>query len=254
MKAGRKEKIESLLRLSHELGRPDRSMAILGEGNTSARLTDDRFLVKASGSSLSVLRRPDIVECKASILLQLLQRGRATDSAIESALLASRVDSRSKKPSVEALFHAFCLSLPEIEYVGHTHAIAVNQILCSPRAKEFAEKRIFPDEIVCCGRASVLVPYTDPGFLLAKRIRLRTNAFIRTYRLIPRVILVENHGILTLGRSPEAVLAAMLMAEKAALIWLGAAAHGGPTFLSKRDVDRIAERSDEHYRQRALNI
>ncbi len=254
MKARRKEKVESLLRLSHELGRSDRSMAILGEGNTSARITDDRFLVKASGSSLSTLRRQDIVECKASILLPLLTKSQVTDSAVESALLASRVDPRSKKPSVEALFHAFCLTLPGIEYVGHTHAIAVNQILCSPRAREFAEKRIFPDEVVCCGGASVFVPYTDPGFLLAKNIRARTNAFIRKYRSIPRVILVENHGILTLGRSPEAVLAAMLMAEKAAWIWVGAVVHGGPTFLSKRDVDRIAKRSDEHYRQRALNL
>jgi ribulose-5-phosphate 4-epimerase/fuculose-1-phosphate aldolase len=68
------------------------------------------------------------------------------------------------------------------------------------------------------------------------------------------VILLENHGIITLGRTPAAVLAAMLMAEKTAAIWVGAAMLGGPKFLSPQDVQRIAGRSDEHYRQKALNL
>jgi ribulose-5-phosphate 4-epimerase/fuculose-1-phosphate aldolase len=68
------------------------------------------------------------------------------------------------------------------------------------------------------------------------------------------VILIQNHGIITVGRTPESVLAAMLMAEKAATIWLGAACLGGPTFMSPADVDRIANRLDEHYRRRSLNI
>ena len=46
----RKEKLPALLRLSHELGNLQRPLAILGEGNTSARLDDRTFLVKASGS------------------------------------------------------------------------------------------------------------------------------------------------------------------------------------------------------------
>ncbi|HEX9829693.1 MAG TPA: class II aldolase/adducin family protein, partial [Bacteroidota bacterium] len=201
MQKSRAEKIGNLLKISHELGRSDRGMAILGEGNTSARLSADRFLIKASGSNLSTLQRRDVVECNSNVLLSLLKKNRQTDAAVESALLASRVDRRSKKPSVEALFHAYCLTLPGVEYVGHTHAIAVNQILCSPRAGEFAVKRIFPDEIVCCGPASVFVPYTDPGFKLAQRIHLLTKTFIKRYKTIPRVILMQNHGIITLGRS-----------------------------------------------------
>jgi rhamnose utilization protein RhaD (predicted bifunctional aldolase and dehydrogenase) len=144
--------------------------------------------------------------------------------------------------------------LAEVEFVGHTHAVAVNQILCSPRAAEFATERIFPDEIVYCGSASVFVPYTDPGLRLAQAIRDRTSAFIKNHKQVPRVILLENHGIITLGRTPSAVLAAMLMAEKTAAIWIGAAMLGGPKFLTPGNVARIAGRSDEHYRQRALNL
>jgi rhamnose utilization protein RhaD (predicted bifunctional aldolase and dehydrogenase) len=254
MKTDHQKKLTTLLELSHELGREDRQMAILGEGNTSALLSADTFLVKASGSSLGTLREEDVVECKANMLLPLLDKSNLTDQEIETALLASRVDPQSKKPSVEALFHAYCLSLDGVEFVGHTHAVAVNQILCSPRASKFAAERIFPDEIVCCGSASVFVPYTDPGLRLAQAIRDRTNEFIKQYDQIPRVILLESHGIITLGRTPAAVLAAMLMAEKTAAIWVGAAMLGGPKFLTPENVARIAGRSDEHYRQRALNL
>ena len=254
MKETKKQKLDSLLKLSHELGSERRQMAILGEGNTSVRLTQETFLVKASGSSLSTLTRQDVVECKAKNLLSLLERKRLGDEEIDVALLRSRVNPKSKKPSVEALFHAFFLTLPGVNYVGHTHAIAVNQVLCSPRAREFARKRIVPDEVVCCGPASVFIPYTDPGFRLAQVIRTRTQAFVQRYHQVPRVILMENHGIITLGRTPEAVMAAMFMAEKAASIWIGASLLGGPTFLAQHDIDRIANRSDEHYRQRALKL
>ncbi len=250
----RQAKLSALLKLSHELGCEDRQMAILGEGNTSARLGQTTFLIKASGSSLGTLRKNEVVECKASPLIALLDRRSVTDEEIEKVLLSSRVDPEGRKPSVEALFHSFFLSLPGVGYVGHAHPIAANQILCSPHAREFAEKRIFPDQIVCCGSSSVFVPYTDPGFKLAREIQRRTNAFIGRYKHLPRVILMENHGIVTLGATPQAVLAAMLMAEKAAVVWVGAATLGGPVFLSKRNVDRIANRIDEHYRQRALKI
>jgi hypothetical protein len=39
------DKLAALLELSHELAREDRQMAILGEGNTSARLNAGTFLI-----------------------------------------------------------------------------------------------------------------------------------------------------------------------------------------------------------------
>lgn len=250
----RSQKLAVLLQLSHELGNPQRPLAILGEGNTSTRLDGKTFLVKASGSNLASLRKQDVVECKADVLLWLLDSTGLQDAEVESVLMKSRVDDKARKPSVESLFHAWFLTLPDVEFVGHTHAPAVNSILCSPRAHEFAEKRIFPDEIVCCDVESVFVPYTDPGLRLAREIRNRTTAFIKKYQRPPRVVLLENHGIITLGKTPEAVLAAMAMAEKAATIWLGAAALGGPTFLSPKQVARIEGRADEALRRKVLKI
>jgi rhamnose utilization protein RhaD (predicted bifunctional aldolase and dehydrogenase) len=99
-----------------------------------------------------------------------------------------------------------------------------------------------------------LIPYTDPGLTLSKSIRCETDLFLKEYGCAPRVILLENHGIITLGKTAGAVKAAMLMAQKAAEIFVGAAALGGPTFMSPEDVSRIANRTDEHYRQRALKL
>jgi len=246
--------LSDLLTLSHELGREDRGLAILGEGNTSARLGDETFCVKASGTCLGTLKEEDTVECRLPALLPLLEKDRLTDQQIDNALLAARVDAKAKKPSVEAVFHAYLISLPGIRFVGHAHAIAVNQVLCSPRAREFAEHRMFPDEIVCCSTASVFVSYTDPGVKLAQAIRRETEAFIQKQQRQPRIILMENHGIIALGATWQAVLTAMLMAEKAAKVFVGAAALGGPVFMSEAHVQRIAGRPDEAYRQRALKM
>jgi hypothetical protein len=40
-------------------------------------------------------------------------------------------------------FHAYLLSLPDINFVGHTHATYINQILCSPRAADFCRNETF---------------------------------------------------------------------------------------------------------------
>jgi rhamnose utilization protein RhaD (predicted bifunctional aldolase and dehydrogenase) len=245
---------EDLLTLSHEIGREDRGLALLGEGNTSARLTEDTYLVKASGTSLGTLREDDVVECRMSQVLALLDEDGLADQQVDDALLASRVDKKAKKPSVEAVFHAWALSLPGIKFAGHCHATTVNQILCSPRAREFAEHRMFPDEIVCCGAASVFIPLVDPGLKLAQAIRRETGAFVKKHQRPPRVILMQNHGIITLGATWQSVLAAMLMAEKAAKVFVGAAQLGGPIFLSEEDIARIAGRPDEAYRQRVLKM
>jgi rhamnose utilization protein RhaD (predicted bifunctional aldolase and dehydrogenase) len=250
----RRTRLQDILRLSHELGGPTRELAILGEGNTSAQISANTFFVKASGSSLGTLQENDVVECRFSTVLALLDKTGLTDAQISEALLASRLDSQAKKPSIETLFHAYLLSLPDVEFVGHTHAVAVDGILCSTRAEEFATRRIVPDEIVCCDVESVFVPYTDPGVPLAQAVRRKTAGFVKKHGRAPRVVLMENHGIITLGRSVEGVLAAMLMAEKVAKIWLHAASLGGPNFLTPEHVARIGGRPDEAARRKALKL
>lgn len=246
--------IDEAIKLAHELGSPALRMAILGEGNVSVRLDDSTFAVKASGSNLASLSEDEMTKCHFDRLLPMLDAAGVVDRAIDQALLDARVSDHAKKPSVEALFHAWLLGLPGVNFVGHVHSIAVNQLLCSPRAREFARHRMLPDEVVCCSTESVFVPYTDPGLALAQAIRRETIEFIERTGREPRVILLGNHGIVAIGATRQAVAGALAMAEKCAEIFVGAAALGGPIFLDASEVQRIAGRPDEHYRQRVLNF
>jgi rhamnose utilization protein RhaD (predicted bifunctional aldolase and dehydrogenase) len=246
--------VQSLLELSHHLGGERLRMAILGEGNTSVRIDEETFAVKASGSNLASLTSADVTHCAFNRLLPLLDKSSATDVEVDQALLAARLDPAAKKPSIEALLHAYLLTLPGVRCVGHVHAIAVNQILCSPRAREFAERRACPDEIVMCGVESVFVPYAEPGLGLSQAIRREVVAFVKRTGRDPKIILLQNHGIIAVGSSPKSVLGSLLMAEKAAEIFVGAASLGGPVFLTAEQCERIAGRPDEHYRQKMLGM
>jgi len=246
--------VQSLLELSHHLGGERLRMAILGEGNTSVRIDEETFAVKASGSNLASLTSADVTHCAFNRLLPLLDKSSATDVEVDQALLAARLDPAAKKPSIEALFHAYLLTLPGVRCVGHVHAIAVDQILCSPRAREFAERRACPDEIVMCGVESVFVPYAEPGLGLSQAIRREVVAFVKRTGRDPKIILLQNHGIIAVGSSPKSVLGSLLMAEKAAEIFVGAASLGGPVFLTAEQCERIAGRPDEHYRQKMLGM
>ena len=248
------EQFSQLLELSHSLGLEGRDLAILGEGNTSMRLDDGTFAVKASGSNLGSLTPEGIAVCHFEQVLALFDRKIERDEEVDEALLDSRVNPESRKPSTEALFHAYLLTLPDVNFVGHTHPVTVNGILSSPRAQDFARHRLCPDEIVCCGAASALVPYVNPGVPLARAIREEVEAFRAASGQVPRVILLGNHGLIALGKTPQAVLATTLMAEKAARIFTGAVALGGPTFLTAEQVTYIAGWTAEHYRQKVLKL
>ena len=244
--------IKALLDLSHEIGREDRQLAILGEGNTSMKLNSEQFAIKASGCCLATLTQNEVTVCDTGKVLGILEKRQLTDLELEEQLLDARAGSAGPKPSVESMFHAWLLTLREVNFVGHCHPTAANQVLCSPRARDFAERRLFPDEVVYCGPQSVFVPYADPGLALAREIAERTRAFVEKEGIVPRLILLQNHGIIALGSTPQAVMACIMMATKAASIFMGAAAMGGPNFMTAQHVERIAGRPDEAHRQRQL--
>ena len=62
------------------------------------------------------------------IYRQYFDARKMTDAAVDEALLAARVDPTAKKPSVEAMFHAWLLTLPGVNFVGHTHPVAVKRV------------------------------------------------------------------------------------------------------------------------------
>jgi rhamnose utilization protein RhaD (predicted bifunctional aldolase and dehydrogenase) len=112
--------------------------------------------------------------------------------------------------------------------------------MCGPRARQFAEQRFFPDQIVLCGPRSVFVPYCAPGFELALAIREACGGEV------PKTVLLENHGLIALGRTPKEALSACLMMEEAAIVFSTAV---DPHPLTPEEVEHIHTWTDEHFRQ-----
>lgn len=244
--------MQQLVEMSRELGRFEYDLAMLGEGNTSTLLEDGTFWVKASGSSLSNITPEGFALLDHAATTALLDREMTTDAEIMDALLSVRVGASDRRPSIEAMMHAYLLGLPGVRFVGHTHPIAVNALLCSPRAEELTGMCLFPDQIVCCGPSPVYVPYSDPGLPLARLVRERVEAWMAVNGMAPKAIVLQNHGLFALGNSPQQVVSCSLMWQKTARVIIGALACGGVNTLTEGHINRIFTRPDEKLREKAI--
>jgi rhamnose utilization protein RhaD (predicted bifunctional aldolase and dehydrogenase) len=245
------EILEQLVSMSRRLGDPALDYAILGEGNTSARIDGDTFWVKASGAEMRTIEASGFVQVGFGGVLSMLESDDLSDAEVKAGLEAARTDPEATaRPSVETVLHALALTLEGVNFVGHTHPTAVNAVLCSQKAEEAIAGRLFPDEIVYCGPAPVYIPYTDPGVPLARVVRDAIEGYLAEYREVPKVILMQNHGLIALGRSAQEVENITAMYVKTARVILGAYALGGLFPLSPENVARIHTRPDEQYRRR----
>jgi rhamnose utilization protein RhaD (predicted bifunctional aldolase and dehydrogenase) len=242
--------LSQLVDMSHTLGDPGLDYAILGEGNSSARADAETFWVKASGVSLRTLDESGFVRVRFDRIMEMLACEQLSDAEIRAGLEGARVDPAAKAaPSVETFLHAMMLQLDGVAFVGHTHPTAVNMILCSQKAAEAFVRPLFPDQVVYCGPAPVYVPYTDPGLLLARAVRRAIDEFGETWGQVPKVVLMQNHGFIALGKSAADVENITAMGVKAARVLAGTYALGGPNFLTPENAERIRSRPDEHYRK-----
>lgn len=236
---------EEAAALARALGDPALDLAILAEGNTSAREDEATFWVKASGLSMREIGPEGFVRVAFAPILATED---LDDAAVRALLAAAPLDGGALLPSVETFMHAWLLTLPGVSFVGHCHPTALLPILCRPDAREEAGRRYFPDEVVCCGPASAWVPYVDPGLPLARAVREGVEAHVADWGAVPKTIWMGNHGLIALGTNRLEVEAATLMTAKAARVRLG----GANLPLTRSQVERIASRPDEHHRQRLL--
>ena len=244
-----------LVEMSRALGEPAADCVILGEGNTSARIDEEAFWVKASGAQLPTITAEGFVRVRFAPVLELVDAEHPSDELIKQVLLEACVDNEDEqRPSVETLMHALLLQEPGVNFVGHTHPVAVNAIVCSQQAEEAISGRIFPDEIVCCGVAPVWVPFVDPGVPLARRVAQSVRDYKGTYGECPKAIWMQNHGLVALGVSAQEVETVTAMSVKLARVLLGTYALGGPNFLTDKQVERLATRPDEAARLDQLGL
>ena len=237
--------LEEAAALARALGDPAHDLAILAEGNVSAREDDEGFWVKASGLSMRGIDAAGFVRVRFA---PVLGASVLDDAGVRALLASARAEGSALMPSVETFMHAWLLTLPGVAFVGHCHPTALLPVLCRPEAQEEAGRRYFPDEVVLCGPASAWVPYVDPGLPLARAVRAGVEAHAAEWGILPRTIWMGNHGLIALGANRHEVEGAALMSAKAARVRLG----GASVPLTSEQVGRIAARPDEHHRQRLL--
>jgi rhamnose utilization protein RhaD (predicted bifunctional aldolase and dehydrogenase) len=245
------ESLSELVGLSRSLGKPERDLVVLGEGNTSALVDDERFMVKASGTSLADAVPESFVELRLQTTLGLLDLDSPTDEELSGGLMAARTG-EGPRPSIEAVVHALGLTEGGARFVGHTHPTAVNAVLCSDRAEALVAGAIFPDQVVVCGREALLIPYADPGLPLARIVRDGLREYRGRTGTTPKTVYLSNHGLLALGQSAAEVDQITTMATKVARVLTGVLSLGEPVYLSTTQADRIETRPDEHHRRRVF--
>ncbi len=243
-------KLQTLVEMTRTIGKPENDYVIIGEGNTSCVIDDDSFYVKASGNQMNGITENGFVAVHFEPILGLLDNPPETMTEQKAIMQAARVDqSNDVRPSVEVSFHAMLLKECGVQFIGHTHPTAINQLMSTSHTRDFAFKRRFPDEVVLCGPQSVLVPYVDPGLPLAIVMREKVREYIDKNEEAPKVILMENHGVIALGDTPTEILNITAMVVKSARIFAGALMIGSPTFMTDEDVWHIYKRPDEIYRR-----
>ena len=216
--------MDELLELAYAI----HPFTVCGEGNVSCRDGSD-FLIKASGTDLLGLHCDDLVRC---------------------GMNGKPHEDEELKPSMEVSFHAWILrTFPQINFVAHTHPTHTNKILCSERIFSFAKRRLFPDQIVRNGSRSCVVPYATPGKPLKKAVEESIFEFMTTEKYFPKLILLQNHGIITAAASAKDCVSSTLMCEKSAEIYSGARAMGSINYLTKEQIAEVDMSPDEKYRR-----
>ncbi len=246
-------RLAELIDLSRRLGEPAEDLAILGEGNTSTRIDEHSFLIKASGSSLRQATEETFVQMSTRAVLAIIDSDLADEdqAGLGAALADAAVHKSDIRPSIEATLHALAITELGAEYVAHSHPTAVNQILCSDRADALVAGALFPDQVVVLGRHPLLIPYTEPGLPLARAVRTAMRQHVADYGR-PKIVYLQNHGIVALGDTASEILQISQMTVKVARILHGALSIGAPRYLSTASADQLDGRPDEIYRRRVL--
>ncbi len=243
--------LDELVAMSAELGLPSHDYAILGEGNTSVQADADSFWIKASGTALPGATRENFVRVQLAPILAALDQPALDDAALKQLLRAATIEGQ-RAPSIETFLHALCLQLDGVRFVGHTHPTVAVGLLSSCRSRELFQGCLFPDQIVVLGPALAYVPYADPGLPLALALRTALGEFLDRHRREPKVLLMENHGVIALGSTAQEVLNVTQMLVKVCRILAGTLSAGGPRFLAPVQVERIDKRPDELARRRGF--
>lgn len=165
-----------------------------GGGNTSVKLAGGLMAIKASGFCLSDIK-PDkayaVLNSDALRVFYLdtdpetLDDVEAAGSSAAKAAVREVAGVETLRPSVEAGFHSILDG-----FVAHTHSVYGNLAACSQEADA-----ILKSALSGAGYGYALIPYVDPGARLTFAIRDALREGERRTGSRPKLLLLQNHGI-----------------------------------------------------------
>ena len=173
------------------------AFVIAGGGNTSYK-SADKLWVKASGSSMATIDEGGFVCLSREKLSTIVTKSYSLDSTEREAQVKKDLHDAilypaDKRPSVETSMH----EIIEYPFVVHTHPTLVNALMCSNNAKE-TTKELFGEE-------ALFVEYTDPGYVLFKKVESELIKARAKFGKEPTLIFLENHGVFVGADSAEEI-------------------------------------------------
>ncbi len=179
----------------------DPKLVLHGGGNTSVKTTAkdllgesvDVICVKGSGWDMGNIEPQGLPAVKLAPLRKLLALPKLSDEDMVNYQRINLLDSTAPNPSVETLLHAF---LPH-KYIDHTHSTAVLALTDQPDGEKLARELY--------GKRMAYVPYTIPGFALAKSV---AEVFAKNPDVEGLVLL--RHGIFTFADDPKTAYERMI--------------------------------------------
>ena len=234
---------QDLVELTRSLGRPERDLVILAEGNTSQLLEDGRLVVKASGSNMATATRDDFVTVDVEPFLDLLRRADSTQDEVTAALDAGVAGGQRRRGSIEALVHVAVQAVSPVQFVGHTHPTAILGLMASVRAQEAYDYWVYSDEAVVIGRP-LYVPYASPGVELGRVFYRALQGYVEHHGQLPQLVLLGNHGIVAIAPTAAGVDGISAMAVKGAQVRATAYAIGGVSAIPTESVAKFFARTD----------
>ncbi|MEY4965056.1 MAG: hypothetical protein RL274_639 [Pseudomonadota bacterium] len=190
------------------LGR-DPKMVLHGGGNTSVKTTMkdmlgedvDVICIKGSGWDMGVIEPVGLPAVRLEPLRKLRKLDKLSDEDMVNFQRINLLDSTAPNPSVETLLHAF---LPH-KFIDHVHSTAVLALTDQPDNKALVHE-VYGDRVA-------YVPYTIPGFALAKAVAEVFDKHPKAEGLI-----LLQHGIFTMGETAtqayERMIEFVTMAEE----------------------------------------
>ncbi len=179
------KEIEELIKISQKYGQDSRYV-IAGGGNTSFK-NADKLWVKASGHALATITEEGFAVLDRAKLNPMATKAYSSDSAMREEDvkndLAAACITKDRRPSVETSLH----NAMSAAYVIHLHPTLVNGLMCSQNAEKEC-KALFGDD-------ALYIPYTDPGYVLFKKVYDEIVAFKGKKGHEPKIIMLQNHGV-----------------------------------------------------------